>query len=279
MYKWGFFILLGVNSILLGRQVFVEKEYKVHITQEVAPKAHQVVIRKAAPTVVKHSEKATGKISILLNEIEELDSQVKNQLLDSFKEDARESFSYYFQNNQFSQDKRAKVELILAAFEHYRYDCFGELSMEEYLTKRLSSAGFDEGEIQDLQNLFKKQTAFDHIIGLRIDETVAGRDINLLVDEVYEHDLEIFKRDIFESFMKLDPFEDADPFVVPDTYEDEPLSEAKIQLLKREEILNMIESLNEAGLDYYYKRLEIYGKYMPIDDDLNLKILQIILSY
>lgn len=272
MYKWGFYILLGVNAYTSGSQLFSESSInetvliKVESEKEVREAVQEKRAVKELPAVQKKRTLFVEKPII------GLESEVKDKILVRVVEALKSDYSFFFEYNRLSPDKLRKVELILAEHESSSRLCLGGRSADEALKTSLNQIGLDFSEIHHVLDYLDKEWLCYGLQDLGINPTEIRGDYRDLVDEMYSFHQSLKSSNFNNIAVGLeDPFADADPFA-----DDAPFAEPEfdIQVEIREGILERINILNEEGLEIYDQQVEILSKYIRVPDKMKLELLQ-----
>lgn len=297
MYKWGFFILSGVNVFLFGNQSFQHNviEQKI-ITKEVKQaNSSSIDLKNESHRIIKKERKP---LLLSVEPESSLESRVKESLLDLYILNARETYTYFDDFNELSADKVHTVELILAEMEALSHGCFGSTSYSEVLNKKLHNSNLSFSEVNHAYDLITQQWTYYHLKELGIKPSSTNGGFIEMVSEVHTfREIEADQIDDLDDPFAMPPFEDTEEEIDPfdeapidddseegfeeyiNPLEEEVKSELEMGIEIQEGILSLYKTLNESGLKFYDTQLEILSSYMEVPDKLKLKILQDMLGY
>ncbi|MCM8527588.1 MAG: hypothetical protein NE327_13800 [Lentisphaeraceae bacterium] len=295
MYKWGFFILLGVNAALMAVSFSNSEVERVKQVQE-RPIKEIVIKDDQKEQTTKIENKTPLKTRTLEFDLREKRREsVKNALLENQRNRLSNEYGYFFAHHNLSHDEFEVVVEILQSKDLESYSCCGDqIDNREGLAKTISQNLSLEvsNKVIDMLN---REWVYRSVLGIFDYETENINDVRGLVEELYAYeekqkalkgyDVDPFGKP-FDTVDELDLIGDNDADVLVDeifdnapgaNFDDEELSEEMQKLRRQEEVRKyideMYEALNEKQIDYLQGYLENVSLHAEISDEMLLRVM------
>ena len=292
MYKYLFFLMLGVNAALLAVNFTKSETDKAQVVKEYSSK------RTPAKTA---SESALPKVIKLISREEKKREMKKNKRVEDIKDalfrnqrfQLANQYSFLFEYHDLHYEEFEAVVEILQKKSLEPYGCLGS-GINNYgaLEKALSS-NISQGVSERVLDMINKQNSFESICRTVNHKIEIIDDVKAMVNEIHVYNSELnfiadFGIDPFT--MEEDPFAEADPFAEDgedtlaslDVPVDAPIDEEEIHSELKEELRRMsiqkelksfMKELPEEQIQFLESYLEVLSKHVELSDELRLRTM------
>ena len=306
MFKWGFYILLGINVFLFAKQS-TEQTKRYDQNSSLEPKQKKNMSRVARAQII---EKVVYKNATQFSTSEheqDLEFKVKENLLELHINRSKNTYTYFYEFNELPVDKFREVEITLAEMNCLKYECLGDRSFDEVLLSKLNNTSLTLSEIDHAFKLIDQQWTCNQLENMGFNNSLVNGSYTSLVDEyhLYLSNLRVGLHELV-----IDPFESADPFeesdeapidgledieddfaVVGNDYDDSldeleddleggfgsienQKTKLEIEAEIQEELIALKKLLTEKGVIVYESQLEIISSYKEINNSVRLSLLK-----
>lgn len=297
MYKYLFFIMLGINAVLFGVNLKQDKAQKTIEVIEVANDRTRT--KNVASLKVIRLE---GKRPVQRGAVDEVDHRIKDIKDKLFRQQRMEisyRYSFLFDHNDLHPNDFERVTEILQEKELKSYGCLGTGIDNRKALGEILTANFSPDVSARVLDMLDKQYAYESVCRLFDYEIENIRDVKALVDELYSYHSELQ----FTGGLGIDPFAGEDPFAEADPFaEEDPFAEAApfaddeadtlggealeeeaeidhelAEILERKRILlelnNALDELNEEQKKFLDSYMDTLSQFVDLSDRLKLKVI------